>query len=81
MLVRLKRACDLGYEENHCNSERWCVKFSTIGMPYRRLSKILRIHSNNYVRARPAAIKQRISFGTGIAERSCAYAVLLRVFI
>ncbi len=63
------------------NSERWCGKFSTLGMRWGCLSKILRIHSYNYVRARPAAMTQRISFGTGIAEGSCVYAVLLSVFI
>jgi hypothetical protein len=29
MLAWLKRACDLGSEKYHCNSERWCVKFSS----------------------------------------------------
>ena len=28
-----QKSCDLGSEEDHCNSDRWCVKFSTIGMP------------------------------------------------
>jgi hypothetical protein len=45
------------------------------------LSKILSIHSYNYVRARPAAMTRPISCATGIAEGSCADTVLLSVSI
>lgn len=63
------------------NSELWCGKFSKIWMSWGCFSKVLRSHGNNYVRARPAAMMRRISFGTIIAEGSCSYAVLLSVFI